>query len=198
MDSFLRRMSFLLVLLVLAGCGRGRSTAPPGKPYAVTMEQGVLIAPVVPPSSSRRSGGVGFNCSGSGSLGNLNCGSGKDALAGLVVVIAVVVVVAVVVLAVEAATSGPDPVVGRYYLTLSGDGVPLEVVVITDTNHIYLEQRQYDALVKGAYNRAVIRPAAWEGARTAPTQLVQVSVAKGRVTIAPAVEPPPAEPQPMP
>lgn len=121
-------------------------------------------------------------------MGNMHCGSGKDALAGIVVVIAVVVVVAVVVLAVDAATSGPDPVVERYYLTLSGDGVPLEVVVITDTNHIYLEQRQYDALVKGAYNRAVIRPAAWEGVQAAPTQLVQVSVAKGRVTIAPSGE----------
>lgn len=197
MDPFLRRMSFLLVLLVLAGCGRGRSTAPPGKPYAVTMEQGVLVAPVVPPRTSprSRSGGV-FNCSGSCNLG----GSGSDALVGLVVVIAVVVVVAVVVLAVEGATSGgSDPVVGQYYLTLSGDGVPLEVVLISNTKHIYLEQRQYDALVKGVYNRAVIRPAVWEGVRAAPTQLVQVSVAKGRVTIAPRAEQPPeALPQAMP
>jgi len=107
-----------------------------------------------------------------------------------VVVVAFVVVVAVVVCVVDAATAGPDPVVERYYLTLSGDGVPLEVVVITDTNHLYLEQRQYDALVQGAYNRAVLRPAVWEGARTAPTQVVQVSVAKGRITIAPPASPP--------
>ena len=151
----------------------------------MTLEQGVLVAPVVPPSSSRSSGGVSFGGSGSCNLG----GSGKDALAGLVVV-AFVVVVAVVVCVVDAATAGPDPVVERYYLTLSGDGVPLEVVVITDTNHLYLEQRQYDALVQGAYNRAVLRPAVWEGARTAPTQVVQVSVAKGRITIAPPASPP--------
>lgn len=152
----------------------------------MTLEQGVLVAPVVPPSSSRSSGGVSFGGSGSCNLG----GSGKDALAGLVVVVAFVVVVAVVVCVVDAATAGPDPVVERYYLTLSGDGVPLEVVVITDTNHLYLEQRQYDALVQGAYNRAVLRPAVWEGARTAPTQVVQVSVAKGRITIAPPASPP--------
>ncbi len=193
MDIFLRRLSLLLVLLILAGCGRERAGTPPGRPYPVTMEQGVLVAPVVPPASARRSGGVSgsVNFGGSGSC-NLG-GSGGDALAVIAVVIVVVVVVAVVVCAVDAATAGPDPVVERYYLTLSGEGVPLEVVVITDTNHLYLEQRQYDALAQGAYNRAVLRPAVWEGARTAPTQLVQVSVAKGRITIAvaPQAEQPP-------
>lgn len=191
MDSFLRRLSLLMVLLILAGCGQERANLPHGRPYPVTLEQGVLVAPVVPPSTSRSRGGVSFNGSGSCNLG----GSGKDALAGLVLVVALVVVVAVVVCVVDAATAGPDPVMERYYLTLSGDGVPLEVVVITHTNHLYLEQRQYDALAQGAYNRAVLRPVMWEGARTAPTQVVQVSVAKGHITIAPQAEPlPQAEP----
>lgn len=197
MEPFLRRLSFLLVLLVLAGCGRARSAVPAGRPYSVTLEQGVIIAP----SGSRpitKKGSVSVGGSGSCNLGNMNCGSGKDALVGIVVVIAIVMVVAVVVLAVDAATSS-DPLTEIYYVTLSGEGVPLEVVTITDTNHIYLDERQHDGLVRGVYTRAVIRPTVWEGTRGAPTQVVTVSVAKGRVTIAPRAERlPQVEPQAMP
>jgi len=192
MDTFLRRLSFLVVLLVLAGCGRGRSAALQGQPYPVTLAQGVLIAPTATTSRStkgRSSGGSFFSGSG-----NVSCGSGKDALAGIVVVIAVVVVVAVVVLVVDAAISESDPITERYYLTLSGEGVPLEVVAISDNNQLYLDKRQYDALARGAYNRAVIRPAVWEGTRGAPTQQVQVTLTQGRVLIALLDVPPPPPP----
>src|ERR1043165_6177786 len=129
MDPFLRRLSILLVLLVLAGCGP-RHGAPPGDPYVVTLAPGIMAAPTPAPprtsASSRRSGGVGW----SGSC-DLKCGSGGDARVGIVVVVAVVIVVAVVVLVVEGATAGPDPVVARYHLTMSGDDVPLAVVPIS-------------------------------------------------------------------
>lgn len=137
-----------------------------------------MVAPVIPPSTTRRSSG-GSAFSGSCNLG----GSGEDALVVLGVIVVVVIVVVVVATVVDVAT--PDPVSERYYLTLTGGEVPVEVVVISDNDRIYLERRQYNALVAGTYNRAVIRPAVWEGAQTAPTQVVQVSVVKGRITIAP-------------
>lgn len=178
MDPFLRRLSLLLALLVLAGCGQGRVRAPAGHPYRVTLEQGVIAAPVIPPPATRRSPG-GAGLSGSCNLS----GSGDDALVLLGVIVAVALVVVVVATVVDVAT--PDPVSERYYLTLTGDEVPVEVVVISDNDRIYLERRQYDALAVGAYDRPVIRPVVWEGTRAAPTQEVRVSVVKGHITIAP-------------
>lgn len=195
MDPFLRRLSFLMALLVLAGCGQRRANAPDGQPYPVTLSQGLLPAPVAVPLSSQQSShrqGSRSSVSGGGSWSgscNLKCGSGGDALVGLVVVVAVVIVVAVVVTAVEAATAAPEPVVVNYYVTLSGDGVPLAVVAISDANRIYLNDHQHAALRRGAYTRAVICAAAWEETRGAPTQEVQVTVERGRITIAPLVQP---------
>lgn len=195
MDPFLRRMSFLMVILVLAGCGQRRADAPEGRPYPVTLEQGVLPAPLAAhptrpssrtgcaESSSRSSGGSFW----SGSC-NLNGSSGQDALVVVAAVVAVVIVVAVVVTVVDAAVAAPEPMAVSYYLTLSGDGVPLAVVTISDTNKIYLDDAQHAAVVRGAYTRAVIRAAAWEGTRGAPTQVVQVSVQRGCITIAPAAD----------
>jgi hypothetical protein len=187
MDPFLRRLSFLMVLLVLAGCGQGRADAPTGRPYPVTLEQGVLPVPVAVHPSGQAGSSSQSSCSGSwfGSC-DLKCGSGKDALVGIVVVVAVVIVVAVVVLAVDAATAPSESVAVSYYLTLSGEGVPLDVVTISEANHIYLDDQQHATLVRGAYTRAVIRAAAWEGTKGAPTQEVRVSVQRGRITIAPA------------
>ncbi len=140
-----------------------------------------------PASSQDRSGGVNV-FSGSG---NFNCGSGKDALVGVVAIIAVVLVVAVVVCVVEAATSESQGEAERYALTLSGEGVLPEVVTITATNHLYLNERQHAALAGDVYTRAVLRPAVWEGTQGAPTQEVRVSIARGQVTIAPLEMPSP-------
>src|ERR1043165_10124709 len=129
MDPFLRRLSILMALLVLAGCGPRRG-APPGDPCLVTFAQGVMTAPTPAPpraSASSRSSGGG----GSWGSCDLKIGSGSDALGGIVVVIAGVIVVAVVVVGIEGATAGPDPVVARYHLTMSGDDVPLAVVPIS-------------------------------------------------------------------
>lgn len=195
MEPFLRRLSLVMALLVLAGCGRGRTHPPPGKPYAVTMTEGIFITPAVSSGmsspavrgSSPRSRSGGCNV-GSG-WGNVNCGSGKDALVGLAAVVAVILVVAVVVTVVDSATSGSTETIDRYHLTLSGEEVPLAIVVITDTNHIYLEPHHHEALMRGAYTRAVLRPTVWEGTRGAPTQEVTVTVVRGQVRIAPVVPP---------
>jgi hypothetical protein len=158
----------------------------------VTLQQGVLPAPIAVHSSSHRAESSSQSSGGGSWFGScdLKCGSGGDALVGIVVVVAVVIVVAVVVIAVDAATAAPEPVAVSYYLTLSGDGVPLEVVTISDANKIYLDDQQHAALVRGAYTRAVIRAAAWEGTRGAPTQVVRVSVERDRITIAPAADQP--------
>lgn len=183
MDLFLRRLSLLLVPVVLAGCGQARSGAPSGHPYPVIIDQSVIAAPAERSPSTRHEsgGGSGSWIGGTCDLGG-HC-SGKDALVGVVVVLAVVIVVGVVVCVVDAAT--PEAPVERYYLTLSGDGVPLAVVTITTAGRLYLDDRQYDALQRGAYTRAVIRPAVWEGTSGAPpTQAVRVTVEKGGVVIA--------------
>jgi hypothetical protein len=193
MEPFLRRLSFLLVLLTLAGCGRGRTHPPPGKPYAVTMVEGIHLLSAA--SSAARAGERGNSlrgCSGrnvcSGS-GNWDCGSGKDALVGIAALLVVVVVAAVVASVVDSATSGPAGSIDRYHLTLSGEGVPLVVLVITGTDHLYLEAQHHDALVRGAYTRAVLRPTAWEGTGGAPTQEVTVTLERGHIRIAPVAPP---------
>ena len=185
MEPFLRRLSFLMVLLVLVGCGQGRASAPPGRPYPVTLAQGVLVAPLPSPSSSSSSSGSSGGSGGSCNLSFGNCGSGSDALVGLAVVVAVVIVVVVVVCVVDAASDEPPSVVEWYCVNLSGEGVPLAVIPISTTNQIYLDEQQHAALTQGLYTRAVLRPAVWEGTHGAPTQDVRVSLADGRVTIAP-------------
>lgn len=196
MEPFLCRLSFLMAILVFVGCGRGRVHPPPGKPYAVTMAEGIVIAPAASAGprpavrgtpSRGRSGGVNV---GSG-LGTWNCGSGKDALVGLAALVAVILVVAVVVTVVDSTTATSTTLVDRYHLTLSGEEVPLAIVVITDTNHLYLQEHEHDALVRGAYTRAVLRPAVWEGTRGAPTQEVAVTIVRGGVNIAPVAPPVP-------
>jgi hypothetical protein len=192
MELFRRRVSFLLVLLILVGCGQERAFAPPGRPYPVTLAQGVLVAPLPSPSSSSSSLSSGSS-GGSGGSCNLsfgNCGSGSDALVGLAVVVAVVIVVAVVVCAVDAASYQPPSVVEWYCVNLSGEGVPLAVISISTTSQIYLDEQQHAALSQGLYTRAVLRPAVWEGTRGAPTQDVRVSLADGRVTITPVEQTP--------
>ena len=185
MDPFLRYFSFLMVLMVLGGCGQTRSSAQTGRPYAVTLGNGVLVAPESHSTSAEQcsekrtsSGSLNFGGTWSGGGGG---GSSDGLLAALVVVVAVVIVVAVVVAVVDSAT--PDQVTERYYVTLSGEGVPLESVTISSTNHMFLEDHQYDALVRGAYTRAVIRPAVWEGRHGAPIQEVQVTASHGNIAI---------------
>ena len=185
MNPFLRYLSFLMALLVLGGCGQSRSSAISGKPYSVTLGEGVLVAQENH-LSSVQDGSAGSHSSGSWNLGGSfsgggGGGSGGDFVAALVVIVAVVIVASVVICVVDCAT--PDHVVERYYVTLSGDVVPLEIVTITTTNHMYLDDRQYDALVRGAYTRAVIRPAVWEGSHGSPTQEVQVNASRGMITI---------------
>lgn len=182
MDPFRRRLSLLLALLVLCGCGSHR----PGNPYPVTFGPGVLIAPTKPTTVAKE------RTSSSGGSCNLNVGSGCKGggdLAAIVVVIAVVVVVVVVIAvvseAVNAAQQDQDP--DQYYLTLSGSGNEVAVVPITYQNRLYLTKQQYKALVQGVYIRAVLRPALPDSSRrSAPTQEVTLTVARGRITINPA------------
>jgi hypothetical protein len=157
----------------------------------VTFGTGVLVAPTKPTAvTHERSSSSGGSC-------NLNFGSGSKGgndLAAIVVVIAVVIVVVVVVAVINEAANAShqdqDPV--QYYLTLSGSGHDLAVVPITYKNRLYLTKQQYQSLVTGVYTRAVIRPARCEGARSAPTQEVTLTVARGRITINPAQVQPPA------
>jgi hypothetical protein len=116
----------------------------------------------------------------------LSCGSGKDALAAVVVVVAVVIVVALVVVVVDAATKEPPPLTYSHYLTVSGESVPLVVLPITTDRHIYLSPAQHEALRLGAYTRAMIRPAAWEGAGPSPTQAVALAWIQDVLHLTPA------------
>ena len=183
MDPFLRCLSFLMVLMVLGGCGQTRSSAQMGRPYAVTLGNGVLVASESHSTSAeqcseKRTSSGSCNLGGTWSGGG-GGGSSDGLLVALVVVVAVVIVVAVAV--VDSTT--PDEVTERYYVTLSGEGVPLEIVTIFSTNHMFLEDHQYDALVRGAYTRAVIRPAVWEGRHGAPIQEVKVTASHGNIAI---------------
>ena len=178
MDPFLRYFSFLMVLMVLGGCGQTRSSAQTGRPYAVILGNGVLVAPESHSTSAEQcsekrtsSGSWNFGGTWSGGGGGGGGGSSDGLLVALVVVVAVV----------DSAT--PDQVTERYYVTLSGEGVPLEIVTISSTNHMFLEDHQYDALVRGAYTRAVIRPAVWEGRHGAPIQEIQVTASHGNIAI---------------
>jgi hypothetical protein len=185
MDPFLRQMSILMVLLALAGCHQRRADVPPGRIYPVTLEQGLLPSSSVPGRAGRAASSGGSWALSS----NLTSGSGKDALVGFVVVVSVLIVAAVVVSIVDAVTAAPEPVLVKYHLTLSGPEVPQEEVIISDADSVCLDDRQHAALVRGSYTRAVIRPAAWEGTSAAPTQEVRLTLAPGRIRLAPVVEP---------
>jgi hypothetical protein len=187
-NRFHNIIAVLMMLLVLAGCGRSRAT-PPGKPYAVNFGQGIMALHVVtssknaPSTKHARSGYGGGSWNFPSNVG----GSGKDALIGVVVVIGVVIVVATVVCVVDAISGDDDSpaMVYRYNLTISGPDVPEAVVLITDTHHMFLEQHQYDAMVNGAYTRAILRPTVWQGTDGAPTQAVRLLIAHNQITIEP-------------
>jgi hypothetical protein len=182
-DRFNRIVAILLMVMLLTGCGHPREAAPSSPAYHVTFSDAVTQrltpARLVPGRGGHDASGGG----GGWSFGSCGSGSGGGDLAAVIMVAVVVVVVVALVVGADGWGDNDAEPRWRYALHLTGDGLPVEVIRITDEEVVHLTRDQYDAIAHGAFSHITIQPAAWAKKEPPPVIPVHVAVDNHRLRI---------------